>query len=193
LDAGARAIVSSRAGAAMIRLQAAGLAALAVLGCAASPPPPAASPAPPFPVGPVSLQALLAATPSWGRDAAGPEAAPEAAVVELLAAAPSGWSLETVYGAWCSDSAREVPRLLRILDILGERAPPATWVAVDRAKREPADVIARLRIERVPTIIVRRSGREVGRIVEASSPSLERNLLAIVDPAAAASVAVPPP
>jgi len=108
--------------------------------------------------------------------------------VELLGAAPGGWRLETVYGPWCSDSAREIPRLLRILEILGEKAPPAEWVAVDRAKREPADVIGRLRIERVPTIVVRRAGREAGRIVERSSPSLERNLLAIVDPAAERSL-----
>jgi hypothetical protein len=171
----------------MIQAAASGLLVLVALGCASTPPAPAA-PAPPtaprvsaFPVGPISLEDLLAASPGWGASAE----EPEAAAVVLLGAAPRGWSLETIYGAWCSDSAREVPRLIRILKILGEKAPPAEWVAVDRSKREPAGVIGRLRIERVPTIIVRRDGREVGRIVEEASPSLERNLLAIVDPAAA--------
>jgi hypothetical protein len=183
LDAGSAENVSLRRLAAMTRLLAAGLPALLLLACAGRAPAPKAPTSPALPVGEVSLETLLAASPDW-RDAGGE---PEAAVVERLAAAPGGWSLETVYGHWCTDSSREIPRLLRILELLGRKAPPVVWVAVDPDKREPADIVGRLRIEWVPTIVVRRDGREVGRIVERSSPSLEENLLAIVDPAAALS------
>jgi len=137
------------------------------------------------PVGERTLGEVLAASPAWQR----PGRAVDAALVTQLREIPPGWSLEAVYGHWCEDSVREMPILIALLDRLGGRAPAVRWVAVDRAKRRPAAVIRRLGIERVPTFVVTRHGRELGRIVERAEPSLEAALLRILrsEPAA------PPP
>ncbi len=96
-----------------------------------------------------------------------------------------GWSVEVVYGHWCSDSAREVPRFIALLDALKGDAPEVRWVAVGRDKREPVSEVRRLGIERVPAFVVKRGGRELGRIVETAEPSLEVLLLQILKPSAA--------
>lgn len=131
----------------------------------------------------MTLREILAASPGWHRS----EREPDPATVELLRGVRPGWSLEVVYGHWCDDSAREVPRLIAILEALGRDAPPTRWVAVDRAKREPAPVVRRLGIERVPTLVVTRQGRELGRIVERAEPSLGTALLRILQPPPAAA------
>lgn len=151
--------------------------------------PPAEDAGPAVPVGEMTLRGLLAASPSWQRSDRGPDRG----AVEALRGARRGWALEVVYGHWCSDSEREIPRLIALLGALGPDAPPVRWVAVDRAKREPAAVVRRLAIERVPTIVVSRDGRELGRIVERADSPLERALAAIVRPGAASRPAAPRP
>jgi hypothetical protein len=125
-----------------------------------------------------SLREVLAASPAWQRADRDPDTA---RLAELRGVKP-GWSVEVVYGPWCSDSAREVPRFIALLSALKDDAPETRWVAVDRDKREPVSEVRRLGIERVPTFVVSRGGRELGRIVETAEPSLEILLLRILKP-----------
>jgi cyclophilin family peptidyl-prolyl cis-trans isomerase/HEAT repeat protein len=91
--------------------------------------------------------------------------------------------LTVVLGTWCDDSQREVPRLLKLLDVL-QRSHGARletdFIAVDRTKSEPAELIGGLSIESVATIIVFFEEEELGRIVEAPVSLLEDDLLAIL-------------
>ncbi|MGD8377872.1 MAG: thioredoxin family protein [Acidobacteriota bacterium] len=121
---------------------------------------------------------------------------PDPGAVRLIAGGDVAVSIEVFFGTWCSDSAREVPRLLRILEraragreAMGKGPLPimVRLVGVDRDKREPADVIGDSGIDLVPTILVRRDGREIGRIVEAPQGSLEEELALLVLEAAEAS------
>jgi hypothetical protein len=131
-----------------------------------------------YPAGVRSLREVLAASPAWQRADRDPDTA---RLAELRGVKP-GWSVEVVYGPWCSDSAREVPRFIALLSALKDDAPETRWVAVDRDKREPVSEVRRLGIERVPTFVVSRGGRELGRIVETAEPSLEILLLRILKP-----------
>ena len=83
-------------------------------------------------------------------------------------------------GTWCSDSRREVPRLWKALDETGGAVPfEVHYIGVDREKKEPA-AVAENSVLFLPTFIVRRGGREVGRIVETSPNGIERDLLALL-------------
>jgi len=129
--------------------------------------------------GRVTREELEAAMPSWMGAMVEAEIDREAAVA--LASVPAGAEVTVVLGTWCSDSAREVPRLWRALDEVGGLVPfEIEYLAVDREKEEPADLLAGLEIEYVPTVIVRRDGREVGRIVESAPSGIERDLLALL-------------
>lgn len=82
-----------------------------------------------------------------------------------------------VMGTWCSDSRREVPRLLKILSNLDFPLTKLTIINVDRKKDDHAGKVKNLEIEKVPTIIVTKDGYEMGRIIETPKESLEKDLV----------------
>jgi septum formation inhibitor-activating ATPase MinD len=51
---------------------------------------------------------------------------------------------------------------------------------VDRNKAQPEEWLQGVELEYVPTIVVRRDGQELGRIVEESPAGIEQDLLALL-------------
>lgn len=116
------------------------------------------------------------------------EAKLDGAAVAGLARVPKGAEVTVYLGTWCSDSKRELSRLFRVCDELsglGEMPFSLRYVGVDRQKAQPAEAIATDGVLYLPTFIVRRDGREVGRIVETSPHSVEEDLLALLSGKAA--------
>jgi hypothetical protein len=89
-------------------------------------------------------------------------------------------SITVVFGTWCSDSQREVPRLCKILDYLHFPENNLTMICVDRLKEAEGTEVPDLNIELVPTIIFSDEGEEMGRIIESPEESLEADMVRIV-------------
>jgi hypothetical protein len=89
-------------------------------------------------------------------------------------------SFTVVLGTWCSDSKEQVPRFIRLLDCLKYDVGRVTFIAVDRTKTAGIIPTADLKVEKVPTIIVKNNGKELGRIVETPAETLEKDLLNII-------------
>jgi hypothetical protein len=85
-----------------------------------------------------------------------------------------------ILGTWCSDSQEQVPRFLKILDEIGLDKSYLLMVAVDREKKVDNFNIEKYKIERVPTIIIKRNNEEIGRIIETPIKTLEEDLLQIL-------------
>lgn len=85
-------------------------------------------------------------------------------------------------GTWCSDSKRDVPRMIRIFQTKNIAPEKLRLIGLDRAKKSPGGEEAEYGIERVPTFVILRDGEEIGRIVEAPLASLEKDMLGIIDP-----------
>ncbi len=92
-------------------------------------------------------------------------------------------TFRVIMGTWCSDSDEEVPRFLNILynaeyDVLN----PANFelICVDRDKKAPGIKVAKYKAEKIPTFIVYRKGKEIGRIVERFKSNPETDLLEIL-------------
>lgn len=85
-----------------------------------------------------------------------------------------------VFGTWCSDSKREVPRFFKIVDGLQIPRDHIKLYAVDRSKQYPEGIPQEYQIERVPTIILKRGDQELGRIEESPKMTLELDLLDIL-------------
>lgn len=85
-----------------------------------------------------------------------------------------------VIGTWCSDSQRETPRLVKILNYLGYDIQSIVAIGVNRNKKAPYTEVDELNIEFVPTIIFKYEGKEIGRIIESPEESLEKDILTIV-------------
>jgi len=129
-----------------------------------------------------TTRAAIEAAPEWV--AAEAESQPDTAASTALATVPPGAEVTIFLGTWCGDSRREVPRLWKALDIAGSwgvDVPFAIhYIGVDRQKKEPSAPVTNNDIRYVPTFIVSREGREVGRIVEESPHGIEKDLLALL-------------
>lgn len=125
-------------------------------------------------IGATSREAVEAFSPDWVE--AEVTSQPEDAGTRALASVEPGAEVEIFLGTWCGDSRREVPRLWKALDQLGSTPFRLRYVAVDRGKKEPAGSIAESGVLYLPTLIVKRNGQEVGRIVETSPHGVESDL-----------------
>lgn len=99
--------------------------------------------------------------------------------IDLLRQSHQGVEVIVVLGTWCGDSRREVPRFLRIADLAGIPRDSVLLIGVDRAKQAGDVRVDLYAIERVPTFIFMKGGREIGRIVETPATTLEGDMLTI--------------
>lgn len=135
--------------------------------------PPASDERPPVVmVGPLEREAVQRELTHWVSDAE-----LDAEAVKGLASVPPGAEVVIYFGTWCGDSRREVPRLWRAFDEAGPLPFTVALHGVDTNKTAPPEV----GLLYVPTIIVRRDGVEVGRIVESAPAGVERELLHLLE------------
>lgn len=93
----------------------------------------------------------------------------------------NSYNLVVFVGSWCEDSHREFPRLIKILDGIKYNTDKMQIIAVNRKKESPAGEEGLYNISRVPTIILKKYGKEIGRITEMPETGyLERDLLNIL-------------
>ena len=106
--------------------------------------------------------------------------APDQEVVKKLKKEKKNVQVVVVMGSWCSDSKTQVPHLYKIMDEAGIKDSDVRLISVDREKTGGDVDVSAYDIQRVPTFIFYKDGREIGRIVESPSTSaLEKDLLLI--------------
>jgi len=101
-------------------------------------------------------------------------------LVKLISKKLRKYDITIVFGSWCSDSEQQVPRFYKILDHAKFKESHLKIIAVNRSKSTLEVDIENLNIERVPTFIVYKKGKEMGRIIETPYDTLEEDLLKIV-------------
>lgn len=100
--------------------------------------------------------------------------------IEMIRQAQESVEVVVFIGTWCSDSKREVPRFLRIADEVGMDQSRYMLYALDRKKSSPEGTEKAYAVERVPTFIFLRGGKEIGRIEESPRTTLEGDILTIL-------------
>lgn len=78
-----------------------------------------------------------------------------------------------VAGTWCHDSQQQVPRFIKILDVLDYNTNYLKIICVDKNKQAGESDISALKIERVPTFIIYNKNKEIGRISETPVNTME--------------------
>ena len=101
-------------------------------------------------------------------------------LVKLISKKLRKYDITIVFGSWCSDSEQQVPRFYKILNHAKFKDSHLKIIAVNRSKSTMEVDIEDLNIERVPTFIVYKKGKEVGRIIETPIDNLEEDLWKIV-------------
>lgn len=105
---------------------------------------------------------------------------PDAKTEEALVPGLKDKKIEIVMGTWCSDSRREVPRVLKVLDEANFPDSSLEIITINRKIKSIDNKVDSLHIKRVPTIIVYENGKELGRIIESPIETLEKDLENIV-------------
>ena len=135
----------------------------------------------PFVLGALSLQKLMEVVPSYLQSKE--QYQPDPSIVEMIASSVKpGDRLEVYMGTWCLDSAREVPKLLKIDDVMRNNhgtTLPISFFALDKSKAAPAELVRGKSITKVSTFIYYRGDQELGRIEERPTSLFEDDLLAI--------------
>lgn len=92
----------------------------------------------------------------------------------------SGKSLVVLFGTWCHDSEREVPRLLKLLDLSGVELQNLSLHGVNYNKHEPTNLHQKYDLKYSPTIVLMQGENELGRVVEKPTLSLGEDLAGFV-------------
>jgi thiol-disulfide isomerase/thioredoxin len=129
--------------------------------------------------GRITQEQLYREFPEWKELAA--RYTPKDEIVRKLRKVALRIDIVLFLGTWCQDANDEVPKLLKIYAEAGNAGFSLKIYAVDRKKREESGLAEKLRLDRVPTIVLLQEGKELGRIVEKPHASIEENLLAIID------------
>lgn len=124
----------------------------------------------------ISKEALLAQYPPFAAEYARYQ--PDAAEVQQIQNL-QGLQLVVLFGTWCHDSEREVPRLLKLLQQANIATDNLQLQAVNRQKQHPQQLHSYYNLKYTPTIIVLQNGKELGRIIERPQQSLPGDLAKI--------------
>jgi thiol-disulfide isomerase/thioredoxin len=91
---------------------------------------------------------------------------PDAAVLAAMEAAKSKVQFVVFGGTWCEDTQFILPRFFKLQEQAGIADNSISFYGVDRAKKTLGNLNDAFKITNVPTIIVMKDGKEVGRVVE---------------------------
>lgn len=90
----------------------------------------------------------------------------DVAAVEAFKNNAANFSMVVFGGTWCHDTQNLLPVFYRLIDKSNFPENKITLIAVDRAKTATDDLDKTYHITNVPTFIVMKDGKEIGRVVE---------------------------
>jgi predicted small lipoprotein YifL len=106
---------------------------------------------------------------------------PPADMVEAMKAKFGGDMRIDVYlGLWCPDSRNNVPPFLKLLDRLGTSVPVRYFGVPRKASRDVKYYVEEFNVEKVPSFVFYRDGKEIGRIIENPKTGLVEDIFDIV-------------
>ena len=93
---------------------------------------------------------------------------------------PADLKVKILFGTWCHDSEREVPRMLKLLAASGVKEENISLISLDIRKEEPEGRAKALDVRFTPTFIFFSDGIELGRIVERPNGELQSDLRTLI-------------
>ena len=105
---------------------------------------------------------------------------PDTELLEMIKNKIFDCTVTIVLGTWCHDSHQQVPGLIKILDAVDYNTNYLKIICVDKNKKAGDFDISALNILKVPTFIFYRKNKELGRIVETPTNTLEIDIYNII-------------
>jgi hypothetical protein len=105
---------------------------------------------------------------------------PDKKVIDQIDALLDGIHITIVSGSWCEDSREQVPRFMKVVDVMSNSLPEPSFIFLDKDKKAGTISLEGLNVVKVPTFLVYRKDQELGRIIETPVRSLEEDFLEIL-------------
>lgn len=105
---------------------------------------------------------------------------PDREIIQKLHLVQDSIFIDVFMGTWCHDSKREVPALFKVMELIDNPRISANYTALEYKRRGPKDVIQQNNIKRTPTFIIYKNGKQIGRIIEEVTISMEADLFNII-------------
>ncbi len=91
---------------------------------------------------------------------------PDTAAVNVMEASKNKVQYVVFGGTWCDDTKNVLPKFFKLQEKSGVADKHISFFAMDRNKKTLGNVGDAFKITNVPTIIVMKEGKEIGRVVE---------------------------
>lgn len=88
--------------------------------------------------------------------------------------------IKIIFATWCGDSRREIPRFYKVLDKTGFPQENITLIAINTYRSARASLLKGVKFKRIATFIFYENNKEIGRIVETPTVSIENDWLKII-------------
>ena len=131
-------------------------------------------------VGDITREDLLKQPHDFWYDAQYRSYTPSKEALDVIKKNIQEYDIEIFMGTWCADSQKEVPALFKLLELSDFDVATIRMKGVELDRSLPGGLEAHYAIQRVPTFIFYRNGKEVNRFVEFPRESLEEDIAKIV-------------
>ena len=92
-----------------------------------------------------------------------------------------GLKIDVYLGLWCKDSKVNVPKFIKLIDNIKNKNLIVNYYDCPRkANRQVKYYVEKFKVERIPTFIFYRDGKEVGRIIEHPEKSIVEDFINII-------------
>jgi thiol-disulfide isomerase/thioredoxin len=91
---------------------------------------------------------------------------PYPAALQAITASKDSINIIAFGGTWCDDTKFILPRFYALTDAAGLSPDRITFIGVDHNKKTLHHLTETFKVTNVPTLIVMKDGKEIGRVVE---------------------------
>lgn len=91
---------------------------------------------------------------------------PNASAIEAFKKFGKDIQIVAFAGTWCHDTHFVLPKFFSLIDAAGFSTDKVTLIGVDRSKKTLSHLVEAFNVIDVPTFIVMKDGKELGRVVE---------------------------
>ncbi|BFM13404.1 hypothetical protein R50072_35570 [Simiduia litorea] len=100
--------------------------------------------------------------------------------ITSLASIDAAVTLRVLFGTWCHDSVREVPKLIKLIELAENPNLSLQLTAISRDKLEPSADVARYGLKFTPTLVVLKDKKDIGRIIEQPETNWAGDIIALI-------------
>ena len=105
---------------------------------------------------------------------------PATAPLSVIKGQAASLHIEVFGGTWCDDTHELLPKFYKVADAAGIKDAQITLHLVNRDKTTKDGSAAKYKITNVPTYIILKGDKEIGRITESVRKSIEADLAEIL-------------